>query len=574
MERIWSRIEVLLAVVLLSACVWQTGRTMTAMATSSLWTDEYGTVGTFSSKGPLRVVTDYRKPKNHVFFNLVNSVLPGRESFNPARVRMLSIGAAGAFLVILVAYGIWRRALFESSVVLTLWTFSVDSLPLGMEARGYGFLTLATLISFIGVTEYFRTSRAAWLYTAAGAVVLGTYTIPAFLIYGGPLMLLVWALRPTKRTFIVGVATAALIGLLYSPLASQFLTAFQSYGDQYGEGFNSLGSITKSMSVYLLAMSPTAYWLLIGGLLVAAVFAGVRWPERRGLLVVMGAAVAFFVVLLILRTSPLRMTNMGWVPFMLAGIFGFGACLAMLPWAGRAVIMIGVFGFLLAKITPSLRTFQFEPQENWVLAGDIAHQAFPKSAGIEYLRYAKYLLYTLPDAKKRSADFDEKAYLAGEIIVVDSANIDPSEWSRGQVFKRPAEEPHNATIVMWGGGRNFFYTFQIPQVAHLLNLSPQLSDRDASTGLPLNEPGITLPAQDLKEGQSVVLLFQGEAKNVTFSAKEVGTSRDLSDLAIVTANSIIFPVPKTEGEKRSIEFTLRSASHDTKLVEVWATPPQ
>lgn len=544
------------------------------MATSSLWTDEYGTVGTFSSKGPLRVLTDYRKPKNHVFFNLINSVLPGRESFNPARVRLLSIGAAGAFLAILVAYGIWRRALFESSVVLTLWTFSVDSLPLGMEARGYGFLTLAALISFIGVTEYFRTSKSAWLYAAAGAVVLGTYTIPAFLIYGGPLMILVWALRPTKHTFIVGVATAALIGLLYSPLATQFLSAFQSYGDQYGEGFNSLGSITRSMSVYLLAMSPAAYWLLIGGLCAAAVFAGIRWPERRGLLVVMGAAAAFFVVLLILRTSPLRMTNMGWVPFLLAGIFGVGACLAILPWGVRAVIFSAVFGLLLVKLAPNLRTFQFEPQENWALAGDIAHQAFPKSTGIDYLRYAKYLLYTLPDAKKRAVDFDEKAYLAGEIVVVDAANNDPSEWSRGQVFKRPPEERHNATIVMWGGGRNFFYTFQIPQNALLLSLPTELTDRDASTGARLNEQGIALPAQVLMEGQSVVFLFQGDTKNVTFSAKEAGTSRDLSGPAIFTANSIIFPVPKTEGGKPPIEFNLSSAAQNVTLVEAWATPPQ
>lgn len=572
LAKTWSRIEIALAVVLLAACLWQTGRMMGAMATSSLWTDEYGTVGTFSSKGPGRVLTDYRTAKNHVFFNLVNSVLPGRESFDPARVRMLSIGAAGVFALGLIAYGIWRRAFFESAVVLTLWTFSIESLQFNMEGRGYGFLVLAGLVSFIGVAEYFQTDRRAWLYTAAGAVVLGTYTVPGFLFYGGPLLLLVWVARRNKLTFIVGAAAALVIGLLYLPVATQIVAAFNVYGDKYGEDFKDAHSLTRALYIYLLAVPAGAAWTFIGGMVVAAVFAGVRWPERRGLLVVMGAALAFFSVLLILRTSPIRMANMGWVPFALAGIFAAGACGRALPWVVRAVAFAVVAVWLLVRIAPDIREFRFEPHEDWVLAGKVAEKTFPTSMGIEYLNHAKYLLYTIKDSKKRSVKFDEKAYLAGEIVVVDGANVNPGEYSRGRLFHRPEDEAHNATIELPGGGRTFFYTFQIPRQAVLTSLPVELTDRDVKTGLTLTGEDIRLSDQTLSEGQSVVFLFQGDASRVRLSVKDAGTGADLSREAIYATNSIVFPVPNAPGGERKLDFELHADASDVSLVEAWATP--
>ncbi len=572
LAKIWSRIEIVLAVVLLTACVWQTGRMMGAMATSSLWTDEYGTVGTFSSKGPGRVLTDYRTAKNHVFFNLLNSVLPGRESFNPARVRMLSIAAAGVFALGLVAYGVWRRTLFESAVVLTLWTFSIESLKFNMEGRGYGFLVLAGLVSFIGVVEYFRTDRRTWLYTAAGAVVLGAYTVPGFLFYGGPLLLLVWVVRRNKLTFIVGAAAALAIALLYLPVAPQIVAAFNAYGDKYGEDFKDAHSLTRALYIYLLAVSPGTAWVFIGGLVVAAVFAGLRWPERRGLLVVMGAALAFFGVLLILRTSPIRMANMGWVPFALAGIFAAGACVRALPLGVRVVVFAAVAGWLLVRIAPEVREFRFEPHEDWMLAGRVAEQAFPVSMGIEYLDHAKYLLYTIKDSKKRSVKFDERAYLAGEIVVVDGANVNPGEFSRGREFHRPDEEPHNATIEVPGGGRTFFYTFRIPHEAVLTDAPAELTDREVKTGRSLTGGGLTLPEQALSGGQSVIFLLQGDAKRVRLSAKDATTGEDLAREAIVATNSIIVPIPGKPGESRKVNLTLSSDAPDVSVVEAWATP--
>ncbi len=74
------RAELLLAAALIALSLFTRGKWRWRWPASSLSTDEFGTVGSFSSKGPLNVMTDYRAPKNHVFFNLLNSILPGRES--------------------------------------------------------------------------------------------------------------------------------------------------------------------------------------------------------------------------------------------------------------------------------------------------------------------------------------------------------------------------------------------------------------------------------------------------------------------------------------------------------------
>ncbi len=51
------RVEVVLGVFLLAVAMFQPGQIMGAMPSNSLSTDVFGTIGTFSGKGPVRVVT-------------------------------------------------------------------------------------------------------------------------------------------------------------------------------------------------------------------------------------------------------------------------------------------------------------------------------------------------------------------------------------------------------------------------------------------------------------------------------------------------------------------------------------
>jgi hypothetical protein len=53
------------------------------MAITSLWVDELATIRRWSANGPLFTMTNYN-PNNHIF-NLLNSVTPGHNSFNPLR---------------------------------------------------------------------------------------------------------------------------------------------------------------------------------------------------------------------------------------------------------------------------------------------------------------------------------------------------------------------------------------------------------------------------------------------------------------------------------------------------------
>jgi hypothetical protein len=567
-------VEIVLALLLLGACFVQTARTMHAMATTSLWTDEYGTVGTFSSKGPKRVLTDYRTAKNHIFFNLLNSILPKNDSVDPLRVRLLSILAGGIFFVVLVAYALWRGALFEGAVVLTLWTFALDSLSLVMEARGYGFLVLAGLLSFIGVVEYFRSDRRHWLFMAAGAVVLGVYTVPGFLFFGGPLLLFVWLARRNKLTFFVGAAAALAILALYSPVATQLVKAFQVYGDRYGEDFKGGHSLLQSLNLYLFVVPAWASVLFLIVLGVTPFLVSIRRPELRGLAVVMGGTFAFFAVLLYLGTSPIRMSNMGWVPFALAGVFALGAAIRSMPMVVRLTCFTATGLGLLWGTAPTISHFKFTPQEDWVLAGQVIDHAFPPSMRVDYLNHAKYLLYTINDPKGRSASFDEKDYLAGRLVVADAANRHPNQWSRGQEFLRPEDEPHKAVIEMPAGGRSFFFTFQLPSASLLAAVPPELVDRDVKTGLDFNDHPFTMQTPVLQDGQSVVFLLSDytDADATTFSARDISDGSDHSKDAIHAGNSIILPIRGGSAEPHPYELKLQTKDRSLKIVESWITP--
>src|ERR671930_2212760 len=67
-------------------CAWPEVR---GMATTSLWVDEIYTIQHWSAKGPLFTVTHYNS-NNHILFNLLNSVTPGQDRFNPIRARLWS----------------------------------------------------------------------------------------------------------------------------------------------------------------------------------------------------------------------------------------------------------------------------------------------------------------------------------------------------------------------------------------------------------------------------------------------------------------------------------------------------
>lgn len=572
---VWNRAETLIAFLLLAACLLHTGQMIEKMATTSLTTDEFGSVGAYSARGPLRAVTDYRAPKNHIFFSLLNSVLPGRASLNPARARMLSILAAALFVAALVGYSVSRGAFFEGTVVLTLWTFSSESLQLCIQARGYGFLALAALVSSICVAEYLRTDRRGWLQAAAIAVVLGAYTVPGFLFFGGPLLLLVWATRRNKLSFSVGVIAALAIALLYSPTIFQVLDVFQKYSSLYDSDFKEVHSLVRAAKLYLFSSPDWAVFVFLIALCIAPFAADERLDrsESRGRKVVMAAALIFFTILLYIRSGPIRMANMGVVPFAFAGIFAWGATIRILPVAVRAACFAAVGVFLAMRIAPEVRDFHFVPHEDWSLAGTVVDNAFDPGIRLDFARYAKYLGHTIREPEKRSSQFDEQAYVSGSLVVADATNKWSVKWPEGRRFFRPEGELHNAQIVIPGETRDIVLTFMIPKSDQFAGTPAELTDRDSKTGVSLSSGPLIVKTVPTKDLQAFVFLLNHaiDRSAMRVSIVDLADGADRSKDAIHAGNAIIFPVKGPAGVARRFQFKFTSNDPSLLVVEAWPT---
>lgn len=565
--QIWNRCETFLAVLLFAACTLQTGRMIHAMATTSLSTDEFGTVGGYSRRGPLHVITDYSAPKNHIFFNLVNSVLPGRASLNPLRVRMFSLVAAALFLSLVISYAIFRGALFEGAVFLTLWTFAPESLQLCLEARGYGFLALAGLVVTIAAMEYFRTDRRGWLYTAAGVVILAVYTVPGFIFFGAPILLLVWLARRDRFTFLVGLAAAIAVALLYSPVAFQIVEAFHKYGTLYESDFKLVQGVIRAIKLYIFASPDWAAFAFLSLLSLAPFLLAEPAGETRGRKIVISAALFFFLGLLYTRTAPVRMSNMGMVPFAFVGVFALGAAIRTGPIFVRSTAFGLVAIGLIFRIAPEVRDFHFTPHEDWTTASLAIEQAFGPEMPVDYKRYAKYLGDVSPDLLRRSAPFDEAAYASGRLIVADAGN----KWAEGRRFFRPADEPHNAQIVIPGATRDMVLSFQLPIPSRNFDVPSELTDRNVNTGIEVSARPLRLQIERQGEHCAIVFLLDHPVTSETFhlSAEDRATGALLPAKTLFAGNAVIVSLGALPPGVRHLRFELHATGPAVSITEVW-----
>lgn len=541
------RLEKLFAFALIALSLFLVGRMAVAMATHSLSTDEFGTVGSFSAKGPLHVITDYRAPKNHIFFNLLNSVLPDRGSLVTARVRALSIAAAVLTALVLAAWG-WRRdRLMEVAALTALWASAPQMLSLSMEARGYGFLGLFSVLSALSVVEYVRAPGRRWLCLLGISVALGTWTIPGFLFFGGPLMLLLWIARRNLDTFLAGALTFAAILALYAPVLPQLVAAFTGFHEDKDEAdFATIQVLPRALNLYLFAGSTPESWVVLL-LLALAPFAVPAGAAPR---ILAGATLAYFAILLALRTPPVRVAAFALLPLALAGFLAIGSWLRVsAPRLLRipATALVGLF--VLSELVESASAFRFTPTEDWSLAGRAIDSAFPASTRVDYRRFAKYLQKTLADPEARHSDFDPVAFEQGRLVVADASN----KWAEGDRFSPPTGL---SRIVEWtipGTIRDIVLTFRLPEASGLLDPRPVLVDGRTDKGLPLEKAALRSTATD---GARAIVVLLDRAAN--------SSDVDGPPGMIVAGNALVIPA-------RDGEIPLRSHNPQLHAVEAWIT---
>ncbi|MEI8233336.1 MAG: hypothetical protein WCH57_01475 [Verrucomicrobiota bacterium] len=424
--RIGRRIEILISIALVLLTLVFMTPIFRGMATTSLGTDERGTVTRYSSKGPLKTITCYDLAKNHIFFNLLNSLTPGSRSLNSLRVRLWSFVFLGASGIAALLYFARRGWFFEGALWIYFWGVNPKLVSLNLMARGYGFLSFVTLALTILTIRYFETGDRKALRILCALTVLGVWTIPSFLIFGGSLLVFLLLATRRREVLVAGAATLAAVAILYAPVIRQVLHVMQGYGAKYGEDYATMEAVAGTLRDYLLPAGDNLLFALLCGALVAP-FA--LWPREepvgRGLRLLMGVVFVFFAACLTMKTPPLRTTALTICPLLFCLVHVFGRLFRHPRMAFvRPLAALAVSVPLLAHASYEIASYRFLPEENWLDVSRAIETIFPK--GTTTYGGSNTILAYVQNRYRELNDFDKEAFLKGKSVVIHShLNVTP-----------------------------------------------------------------------------------------------------------------------------------------------------
>jgi hypothetical protein len=424
----------LIALVILAGLV-SFQKYLAAMATTSLWTDELWSVLHYSGKGPWTVVTLYDAPNNHIFFNLLNSVTPGRGSVEPLRARIWSFAAVTTLLAGFLAYFARRRALAWGAVPFLLFAAGPEFLDLTLQARGYGLLSLAALAASVSTVDYIRSERPRTLAFLGVTSILGAWTVPTFVFFVAPL----WAvllLAVRRRQVLLGAAlSGAGILLVHLPVASQLLHQVSHFEERWGRQYSSLGAVRETIVLYLLppvvvgrTLGNPALLALGAGLLLLV---GLAWRrnrvEAKGISVLLGSVAAFFAICLVLQTPFIRSTAFIAVPIAFAVTLAASAAEFPGGIRLRRVGALAAVTFLLVRGVSAARSFTFTPLEHWKEMATILKETFPEGTTFFVTKEPQYLNAYLEAGNRIVTRPDRLSLERGEELFLDTPIVDPPE---------------------------------------------------------------------------------------------------------------------------------------------------
>ncbi len=398
------------------------------MAVTSLWNDEIYTILKFSGRGVRTVVTDYHAPNNHVFFNLVNALLPGSRSMVPLRARGVSILASAAALLLVYRILARRGMAFAGAAAAFLLAANGTLLELVLQARGYGFLLLCSA----GLAALLPGSlrRGGWraITLSAALVVAGAYTVPTFVFYGGVWLLGLFAVRRDRTAFLAGIGAAAVLLALYLPLISQILVQLRGYATEWGREYATWGAIGETVRRYVIPSSPAGTPIPPSAALAIPLALGI-WSvgarrampveERTTARFCALASLVFFVACRALETPLLRTTSFLGPPLLLAAGLLLGRGLEGLPsvvhrW-GAPALAAGLVVSLARPMTPA----RFLPIEDWRGVSRFLETTFPPELPVSVSWSGDFLEAHGGSGRKTTVPFDEASFARGELVLFD-----------------------------------------------------------------------------------------------------------------------------------------------------------
>jgi hypothetical protein len=229
----------------------------------SVWHDEAYTIVNYISGAPAAVYSEYQ-PNNHILFSLSAAALGWLIAEHEAVYRLASIVPA-LLAALIMARWLWSNVHpFSAVSALTVTTVLPVHLHWVSQARGYGLAILASTLLIIAGIEFVRQPTRARLFLIVMATVVGSTTLPHFLIPAAFITLAITYYSPWRIT--VGFAQVAAAGisfLVFAPvLAQMFAFASYSFGATLEIPDIFFGTFTRLISADLDAFgSHTTQWL-------------------------------------------------------------------------------------------------------------------------------------------------------------------------------------------------------------------------------------------------------------------------------------------------------------------------
>ena len=194
-------IGLLCVVIIIATALVRAWPTWSFKASSSLREDEIMSIVRYSSRGFVPAISTYNLARNHVFYNVVSSLIPGAKSTLPIRARLVSFLAVLGSLALLIGYSATRGWTLPGVACAGLLAANFGTMNTVLEARGYGLIFLFATLGSVAFAQWSQTQSRTWLNVMAVTCVLGTYTLPFYVVFGGSLLLLSFLVRPLARDF-------------------------------------------------------------------------------------------------------------------------------------------------------------------------------------------------------------------------------------------------------------------------------------------------------------------------------------------------------------------------------------
>jgi hypothetical protein len=543
------------------------------MATSSLWTDELGSVKFFFARGPLVAATDYSLARNHIFFSVLNSLLPGCDSVQPFRARVLSFLFAALTGGTILQYFWGKKWWLEGALFFWVWGMNGGLLQQSLEARGYGLVCLLTLWSGLCLYEYATSGRRSWFAWLVVCGVLGIYTLPSYVLFVGPLMVFAAVLQRDRKALWWIAAGAAATGLLYAPVVKQVVKVAGMYKSHYGEQYGSLDAVLKTFRDFVC---PAPNWVLLFliGLSMAIPFCIRDKKNARVSWALTGAVYLFLAACLWLRTPPVRTTCFVLFPLGLSAVLLLRERVLyprLLP-VGLAVLAIAAVGASMVGI----QQFQLVPDENWSEPTALIEAAFPPFTIVDISDQAEGVSYYIDQDKYRLSMADRKS-IRGPLFLGRSPIVSGRWKEQRTPLPQISATTPIVTVGFEGKIRDVFVRFAEPSPSG--NFTVRCDGRDVTGVLTdLDQATVVRQAGEMNLEfavhlqvwwNSLNLLFEADPGDVSVTAHcFVDKSHPAIPLQCKRAGRwMVFTLPKGE-DITSVSVHLTGGA-DLKLSEAW-----